>query len=100
MRRNLLHFGYKELHYEIREIVAVAEEVASFGRTIYYENIGDPVAKGEFLPAWMKDIIKDALSEDSVYGYAPSKGLKKTREYIASHSHNTTPDDIIFFNGL
>jgi len=45
MRKNLLHIGYKELSYEIREIVEIAEKIKSYGKEIFWENIGDPVEK-------------------------------------------------------
>ncbi|MDP2090290.1 MAG: pyridoxal phosphate-dependent aminotransferase [Candidatus Gracilibacteria bacterium] len=100
MRKNLLHIGHNELSYEIREIVAVAYKIRSFGREIFWENIGDPVAKGEHVPDWIKDIVKEALNHDEVYGYCPTRGLDKTREYIASKNPKITKDNILFFNGL
>ncbi len=100
MRRNLLHFWYKELSYAIREIVAVAEKVESFWQPISWENIGDPVEKWEKIPTFMKAIISEALTHDEVYGYSPSKWLLKTREYIAAKTNIISPEDIIFFNGI
>ena len=73
---------------------------------IYWENIGDPVAKGETIPQWMKDIIAHTVkTDDSSYAYSPTKGLLATREYIARERNleggvRITPDDILFFNGL
>jgi len=100
MRRNLLHIWYKELSYEIREIVIVAKKIESFGQTIHWENIWDPVEKWEKIPEWMKNIIASELKNDKVYWYSPSKGLLETREYIAGKSGKITADDIIFFNWL
>ena len=106
MRNNIVHPGADELVYEIREIVEVANKIAKVGVPIVWENIGDPVAKGEKVPQWMKDIVsKMTKKDDSCYGYSPTKGLLATREYIA-HERNIedgtqiTPDDILFFNGL
>ena len=53
MRRNLVHMGAGELHYEIREIVAVGHELGRLGMEIIWENIGDPVQKGEAPPQWV-----------------------------------------------
>jgi len=100
MRRNLLHIWYKELSYEIREIVKIAKKIESFGQTIHWENIWDPVEKWEKIPSWMKKIISDELENDKVYGYSPSKWLLETREYIAKKSKKIKADDIIFFNWL
>ncbi|MCB1173025.1 MAG: pyridoxal phosphate-dependent aminotransferase [Leptospiraceae bacterium] len=106
MRRNIVHIGADELHYEIRNIVEVAREVALLsGQTIAWENIGDPVAKGEPIPAWIKDIVAQASQENSAYQYSPTRGLLETREFLAARTNalggtEITPDDIIFFNGL
>ena len=53
MRNNIVSLGADELKYEIREIVAVAKEFQQLGTDITWENIGDPVQKGEKLPAWI-----------------------------------------------
>ena len=60
MRVNIVHPGADKLRYEIREIVEVAKYVAkATSRPIVWENIGDPVAKGEIPPAWIKKIVRD-----------------------------------------
>ncbi|HPC47109.1 MAG TPA: aminotransferase, partial [Deltaproteobacteria bacterium] len=46
MRRNIVHEGAEQLTYEIRQIVAIAEELQRLGVDITWENIGDPIAKG------------------------------------------------------
>jgi aspartate/methionine/tyrosine aminotransferase len=106
MRNNIIHPGADELSYEIREIVEVGYRIAKTGVKIYWENIGDPVAKGEKVPQWMKDIVAGIVrDDDSSYAYSPTKGLLATREYIARERNleggaQITPDDILFFNGL
>lgn len=100
MRRNLLHSWYKELNYEIREIVKIAEEVEKYQTEVFYENIWDPVAKWEKIPKWMKEIIMEELKKDEVYWYSPSKWLLSTREYLAKKNWNITAENIIFFNWL
>jgi len=105
MRSDIVHPGADKLRYEIREIVAIAKRVAQAGIPIVWENIGDPVAKGETPPAWIKKIISDTLKEDIVFAYSPTKGLEETRAYIARERNlergiQITPDDILFFNGL
>lgn len=105
MRSNIVHPGADKLRYEIREIVAVAKRVALSGIPVVWENIGDPVAKGEAPPEWIKKIITDTLEEDITFAYSPTKGLDETRAYIARERNmergiQITPDDILFFNGL
>ena len=105
MRNNIVSFGADELKYEIREIVAVAKEFAGLGLNINWENIGDPVQKGEKLPDWIKDLIISAMKEDLTYAYSPTKGLVETRDYLARKANmnggvKITTEDIIFFNGL
>lgn len=105
MRNTITHPGANELVYEIREIVEVANKIKTLGQPIIWENIGDPVAKGEKVPEWIKEYVAEALKEDSTYGYSPTKGLLATREYIAKERNleggiQITADDILFFNGL
>jgi len=105
MRRNIVHEGAEQLTYEIREIVAVADQLREMGVDITWENIGDPIQKGEKLPQWMKEIIKDLVSDDKTYRYAATKGVPETREFLATLVNNRggcqiTSEDIIFFNGL
>jgi alanine-synthesizing transaminase len=100
MRKSLLHFGYKELSYEIREIVEIANKIAAKWMPITWENIGDPIQKWEKFPAWGKELIIKALENESVFWYSPSKWLLSTREYLAKKNGRIQADDIIFFNGL
>ena len=95
-----------ELTYEIREIAEVAQKIGKSGVEIIWENIGDPIAKGEKMPNWIKDIIADTIkNDDGSFAYSPTKGLLETREYIAKERNleggiQIKPDDILFFNGL
>ncbi|HNT89828.1 MAG TPA: aminotransferase, partial [Candidatus Hydrogenedentes bacterium] len=57
MRRDIVHEGAKNLRYEIREIVTVAHQVRDLGQEITWENIGDPVQKGEAITPWIRDIL-------------------------------------------
>src|SRR3989338_4053464 len=105
MRREIVHPGADKLKYEIREIVDVAKHVALSGIPIVWENIGDPVFKGEVPPAWIKKIVANAVKQDLIFAYSPTKGLDTTREYIARERNleggiQITSDDILFFNGL
>ncbi len=105
MRRNIEHVGWGQLNYEIREIVAVAKDVEAMGMTVTWENIGDPIQKGEKMLPWIKEIIRDLAACDHTYGYVPTPGVQETREFVAElvnkrGSYQVTAEDIIFFNGL
>ncbi len=105
MRTDIVHIGAGELTYEIRNIVAVGEKLQELGMKTYWENIGDPVAKGEHIPKWMKDIVSETAQDDVTYGYSPTKGVLATRKFIAEQTNKRGkvqigPEDIIFFNGL
>ena len=105
MRNKLVTPGAGELTYEIRNIVNVAEKLQGYGMKINWENIGDPVAKGEVIPKWMKEVVIKELMSDETYGYCHTRGVLDTRRFICELTNSIggaqiTPDDIIFFNGL
>lgn len=112
MRTEIVHPGADNLRYEIRQIVEVAKKIQSAGTPIIWENIGDPVAKGEQVPEWIKEKVIAALRENASFGYSPTLGLDKTREYISEERNKEAvagingkgiqikPTDILFFNGL
>lgn len=93
------------LVYEIRQIVAVAKKMEEYGIEVTWENIGDPIHKGEKIPDWMKDVLTGILQDDLSYGYSPTKGMDETREFLSDRVNKRgkaqiTSEDIIFFNGL
>ncbi len=87
MRTNIVHIGAGELTYEIRNIVNVGEKLQKLGLKTNWENIGDPIAKGEKVPDWMKEIVVDAVRQDHTYGYSSTKGVLTTREFIADQTN-------------
>jgi len=105
MRQKLVSDGASELSYEIRGIVKKAEQLQKIGKTIYWENIGDPIQKNNQVPQWMRDIIVELVQDNKSYGYSHSKGLLETRSFLAERNNalggaQITADDILFFNGL
>ena len=105
MRVELVRPGTGELTYEIRNIVNVAEKLQKHGVRINWENIGDPIVKGEVIPTWMKEIVARAVMDNQTWGYCHTRGVLETREFICENTNSRggariTPDDIIFFNGL
>jgi alanine-synthesizing transaminase len=103
MRKNLIKQGDEHLRYEIREIVEIANEIVRLGVPMIWENIGDPVAKGEQIPDWMKVVVQDAVKQDRVYAYSPTKGDLAARRFVIEHYSDAricSEEDVIFFNGL
>jgi aspartate/methionine/tyrosine aminotransferase len=105
LRRNILHAGAANLKYEIREIVAAAHEIRALGQEITWENIGDPVAKGEKPPQWIRDIVGGLLDDPKSWAYCETRGVPEVREFLADVVNRrkgvrVTSDDIVFFNGL
>ncbi|MBW2557842.1 MAG: pyridoxal phosphate-dependent aminotransferase [Deltaproteobacteria bacterium] len=91
--------------YEIRNIVNIAEKLKGYGVDVTWENIGDPVTKGEKIPEWMKDTLADIMKNDMSYAYSPTKGMGETREFLAEEvnkrgKYQLDKENIIFFNGL
>lgn len=105
MRRNIVHDGAANLKYEIREIVAVAHKMRDLGMDITWENIGDPVQKGEDPPQWIRDIVCEIAADPKSWAYCDTAGVPETRAFLAEHVNarggvQITADDIMFFNGL
>lgn len=105
MRNNIVHVGAHELRYEIREIVTVGNRLQDMGLNVCWENIGDPIHKGEKIPSWIKEVIKEAVDTDSSFAYCPTKGLEETREFLANICNRKgkaqiTKEEIVFFNGI
>jgi alanine-synthesizing transaminase len=97
--------GGSGLTYEIRNIVLIANKLKEYGVEIIWENIGDPVQKGEQIPAWMKDVLNEIIKEDRSFAYSPTKGMDETRQFLCERVNKRgktqiTAEDIIFFNGL
>lgn len=105
MRRDIVSAGADELKYEIRQIVLFAHKVKAFGVPVIWENIGDPVQKGEKLSPWIKDIVGELAAQDASYAYTDTQGIPATRSFLAERVNarggcQVSKDDIVFFNGL
>ena len=106
MRRDIVHEGAKNLTYEIREIVAVAREIRDLGQEITWENIGDPIEKGEVVAPWIRETLHTLLDDPRSFGYCDTAGVIETRDFLAANVNkrengvHISPDDIIFFNGI
>lgn len=105
MRQKLVVDGGGELSYEIREIVNKAHALEALGRTIYWENIGDPIQKHARIPRWMKAVLEELIADDKSFGYSHSMGNRQTRDFLAERTNRRGGvqigrEDILFFNGL
>jgi len=105
MRRNIVHIGAGQLRYEIREIVRTAKLFTNLGVDIIWENIGDPVQKGEPVAKWIREIVQSLAKEDSSYAYTDSAGNFDSRRFLAEEVNKRGgaqigAEDILFFNGL
>ena len=105
MRRNIVHAGAGSLTYAIREIVQVGHRLRDAGLDVTWENIGDPIQKGEAVAPWIREILHDVINHDAAWGYCDTVGVPATREFLAAQVNkrggaHVTPDDIIFFNGI
>jgi aspartate/methionine/tyrosine aminotransferase len=116
MRRNIVHPGAGKLKYEIREIVAFARALEKWNIPITWENIGDPVKKGEPVAGWIKDIVREKAGDDNSYAYSETEGAREAREFLADRANRRekisfpggiypdpatiSSEDVLFFNGL
>ena len=105
MRRNIVHAGAGSLAYAIREIVQVGYKFRDLGLEITWENIGDPIQKGEAVAPWIREIMHDVVNHDASWAYCDTAGVPATRQFLADAVNKrggvrVTPDDIIFFNGI
>ena len=106
MRRSIVHEGAANLKYEIREIVGVGREIRDLGQTVIWENIGDPIEKGEKIAPWISDILRELLDSPKSYGYCDTAGVPDTRAFLANVVSSRSggipikQDDILFFNGI
>lgn len=106
MRTDIVHQGVKHLEYEIRQIVDYGYELKKrFGRDMIWENIGDPLAMGETVAPWIREIVAELVADDRSWAYSPSRGVLAAREFLADEVNKrggatVTPDDILFTNGV
>ncbi len=105
MRANLVSPSSAHLSYAIRDIVKVGDLVRRFGVEVTWENIGDPIAKGETVAPWIREIVHEVVEQPDSWGYCPTEGFMEAREALAAHVNarpgaRVTADDIIFFNGV
>jgi len=109
MRQKIYNPKTALLQYGIREVVELAQQLGEADRNFKFigENIGDPVAKGWQVPGFIKEILADLiLKNNGVFGYAHSRGILKSRQWVAECSRKYAPssrldcEHVFFTNGL
>lgn len=74
-------FRTNNIHYAIRDIIVVAQDVAKSGMEMYYLNIGDPnVFDFDTPPHLIESVIQAMKSRKN--GYAPSSGIPEAIEAV------------------
>jgi len=109
MRHKIYNPKTKLLQYGIREVVELVQKLSEADQSFKAigENIGDPVAKGWQVPAFIKDILSELIQKDnSVFGYAHSRGMPESRQWVVKCSKQYAPsskldcEHVFFTNGL
>jgi alanine-synthesizing transaminase len=75
----------ENVHYAIRDLACVADEVAKKGHKILPLNIGDPLNFDFETPAHMIEAVYKAM-RDGKNGYAPSTGIKEAVDAIRAEA--------------
>ncbi len=93
-----------EISYAIREIAAVANEVAKSGKKIYHLNIGDPVIYDFTTPHYISQALADATFGGKNY-YIDSLGAPELREELSNsinqrYKLNVNSNDILVTTGV
>lgn len=98
------------LQYGIREVVDTSQKINELDPSwkMIPENIGDPIPKGWPVPPFLKDLIKQAVDDESngVFGYSHSRGLPATRKWVAQYAKRFAPssdldyESVLFTSGL
>ncbi len=72
----------RDIHYAVRDVLLVADEVKARGGKLYALNIGDPNQYDFDTPQHLKDAVAKGMSIGSHNGYSPSSGIEPAREAI------------------
>ena len=71
----------ENIHYAIRDIIVLAQEVAKTGKEMHYLNIGDPNVYDFDTPDHILNAVIDAMKNNK-NGYAPSSGISEAIEAV------------------
>lgn len=82
------------IHYAIRDIIVVADEVKKTGKQIYYLNIGDPNVYDFVTPPEIVEAVVKAM-HDNKNGYSPSSGIPTAIEAIKRDANRKGINNIL-----
>lgn len=82
------------VHYAIRDIVVLADEVKKTGKQMYYLNIGDPNVYDFDTPNHVINACTEAMNNRK-NGYAPSTGIASALDAIAEDANKKGIDNIL-----
>ena len=82
-----------QVHYAIRDIAVLAEQVARQGRSILPLNIGDPLKFDFRTPPHLIEAVTKAM-RDGQDGYAPSNGIDEAIEAIRAQAERQNISNI------
>lgn len=74
-------FRTHNIHYAIRDIIVIAQEVAKSGIDMHYLNIGDPNVFDFDTPKHIVEAVIEAM-HNRKNGYAPSSGIPEAIEAV------------------
>lgn len=84
----------ENVKYAIRDIIALANEVAASGKQMYYLNIGDPNIYDHITPDTVVNPTVEAIKANK-NGYAPSTGVKEALDAISRDANKKGIDNIL-----
>ena len=91
----------ENVHYAIRDLACVADEVIKQGHKVLSLNVGDPNIFDFVTPAHLVEAVYKAM-RDNKNGYAPSQGLPQALEAIrgeAARKQITSVQDVFVTTG-
>lgn len=84
----------EKVAYAIRDIISLADKVASTGKAMYYLNIGDPNIFDWETPPHIIDACNAAM-KSNYNGYAPSTGIKSALQAIEEDAGRKGIDNVL-----
>jgi alanine-synthesizing transaminase len=84
----------ENVKYAIRDIIALANQVAASGKQMYYLNIGDPNIYDHVTPDTVINPTVEAIKANK-NGYAPSTGVKEALDAISRDANKKGIDNIL-----
>jgi aspartate/methionine/tyrosine aminotransferase len=110
MRRSIAREDVYLMRYAIREIVDVMQKLSEIDPEYRFvkENIGDPIAKGWPVPAFVKDVLIEEIQrkDNAAFGYSHSRGNPAVRKWVVEYAKRFSPncvldyENVLFTNGL